>query len=370
VGLAVPESGNVRLATIADLDSLVGLEEAGFATDRFSRSLLRGLIKGPNSAVFVVDPEGAVAGYACITWRKGGRTAYLYSIVVTPALQGKGLGKLLLQRCELEGSSKALTVMRLEVRPDNPTAIAFYERNGYAHVGTSPGYYEDGADALVMEKRLDLTAAAMKLDVPYYSQTFDFTCAPACLMMAMKLFDPSVRFERSLETQIWKEATLAFMTSGLGGCEAFGVAVAGLRRGFHARVIVSSRKPPFLNSVRAHFKKEVIELVHSNLLREAHERGAGIDYRPVTLDDISDGLAAGEVPIVLISLHRMHGFKAPHWVVVTGYDGDGLFVNDPYRVPHDKLGRSPEGLRIPKAEFARMIGYGKEGLRSAVFISR
>ena len=36
--------------------------------------------------------------------------------------------------------------MRLEVRSDNPAAIALYERRGYRRIARLPGFYEDGAD--------------------------------------------------------------------------------------------------------------------------------------------------------------------------------------------------------------------------------
>src|SRR3546814_2094248 len=45
--------------------------------------------------------------------------------------------------------------------------------------------------------------------------------------------------ERALEIRIWREATTIFMTSGHGGCDPYGLAVAANRRGFHAKVYVS-----------------------------------------------------------------------------------------------------------------------------------
>ena len=42
----------------------------------------------------------------------------------------------------------------LEVRADNPRAIALYEKNGYAMIGREEDWYEDGGDALRFEKKL------------------------------------------------------------------------------------------------------------------------------------------------------------------------------------------------------------------------
>jgi ribosomal-protein-alanine N-acetyltransferase len=40
----------------------------------------------------------------------------------------------------------------LEVRSDNPGAIALYEGMGYRYVATRTRYYEDGCDALVYRR--------------------------------------------------------------------------------------------------------------------------------------------------------------------------------------------------------------------------
>ncbi len=42
--------------------------------------------------------------------------------------------------------------LRLCVRLDNDGAIRLYEQEGYLRVGTWTKYYNDGGDALVMEK--------------------------------------------------------------------------------------------------------------------------------------------------------------------------------------------------------------------------
>jgi len=49
--------------------------------------------------------------------------------------------------------------MRLEVRADNVEAKALYTRLGYRPIGSQPAYYDDGMDAVRMEKRLLAQAA-------------------------------------------------------------------------------------------------------------------------------------------------------------------------------------------------------------------
>ncbi|HEY5539043.1 MAG TPA: peptidase C39 family protein [Thermoplasmata archaeon] len=56
-----------------------------------------------------------------------------------------------------------------------------------------------------MERRLrDLRAT----EVPFRHQSFDFTSGPACLLMAMRHFDPSLEVTREREVDLWREANL------------------------------------------------------------------------------------------------------------------------------------------------------------------
>ena len=79
-------------------------------------------------------------------------------------------------------------------------------------------------EALRYEKALAPRLKPSLARVPYYEQTLDFTCGSSALMMAMKSLDPSLRFSRTLELRLWREATTIFMTSGHGGCGPLGLA--------------------------------------------------------------------------------------------------------------------------------------------------
>ena len=61
----------------------------------------------------------------------------------------RGLRAALLLECEKRLKASRL---RLCVRLDNAGAIRLYEQEGYLRVGTWTKYYNDGGDALVMEK--------------------------------------------------------------------------------------------------------------------------------------------------------------------------------------------------------------------------
>lgn len=141
-------------ASLADLVAIEALELAVFPGDRLSRRSLRAFIRSPLRPLIVAKFGKRIAGYALIVLRKGGVGARLYSLAVDPAEGRRGVGRALLQACEHYARAHGREVLRLEVRYDNPSAIALYEKMGYRQFGQYEGYYADGAVALRFEKRL------------------------------------------------------------------------------------------------------------------------------------------------------------------------------------------------------------------------
>lgn len=148
------ESVVVRRTRVNDLDGIVELENRSFKFDLFTRKQYHYLITRANSTAFVLLVGKSIAGSAIILWRKGSTKAHLYTIAVDPKLQGRGLGRKLLDRCLKEARQRECDRFSLEVRADNKPAIALYEKSGYEIVGRAVKYYEDGCDALQMEKQL------------------------------------------------------------------------------------------------------------------------------------------------------------------------------------------------------------------------
>jgi len=268
---------SIRLATPRDLGELTRLEQIAFTADRFTESQIEYLITRAHATILIMETADGVAGSAYLLWRKNLPLARLYNIAINPKFQGQGLGAKLLAECELEAARRRCTVMSLEVRFDNRQAIVFYERHGFSVTEEMPDYYEDGSTGLKMTKPLTVRVSpGLRIKVPYYAQTLDFTCGPASLMMAFKHFVPDITFDRAMEFSLWKEATLVFMTSGLGGCDPFGLALASRRRGFQTRVILSKEKSPFFSSVRLESKREVIRAVGFERKDDRHGSSGGV----------------------------------------------------------------------------------------------
>jgi ribosomal protein S18 acetylase RimI-like enzyme len=368
--MTAPEPTIVRTGTAKDLEDLVRLE-ATFGDDQFPREQIQYLLTKANSTTLILEHEHTVCGSAIMLWRAGSTASRLFSIVIDPGYQGRGFGRKLLEACEEIALQHNCRSLALEVRADNKPAIGLYKAFGYRISGDLPGYYADGSSGLRMVKELPLAKeSAVRLQIPYYAQTLSFTCGPASLMMALGYFNRELELNRSLELKLWKEATLIFMTSGLGGCPPFGLAVAAQRRGLSATVIVSSHRTPFLSSTRGKDKKEVIQLVHEQLVEEADRLGVLAEYRAFRTEDIVAALNRNAVPIVLISSYRLHKVRVPHWVVVTGVDRHHVYIHDPNEGFYLEDVRTAQNVRIPLAEFRRMHGWGSDMMKSVVFIEK
>ncbi len=145
----------VRPATVGDLDALVALEHAAFATDRAERRAIRHAIRSPTMDVLVALLDGDVlVGAAVLERRRASRIARLASIAVAPNRGGLGLGGRLLDVAEETARAHGCDRLRLEVRADNGAGIRLYERRGYTRFAVRPEYYEDGMEAWRYERRL------------------------------------------------------------------------------------------------------------------------------------------------------------------------------------------------------------------------
>lgn len=141
----------LRDATEDDLPALLALE-AGFPGDRLSARQYRHHLRSPCARMRVAVVEGQVAGSSLVLTRAGSRRARLYSIVVDPASRGRGLGRMLAEDALAQARKAGCDRMGLEVRADNASALALYRALGFSEQRRLPGYYDDGADGVRLER--------------------------------------------------------------------------------------------------------------------------------------------------------------------------------------------------------------------------
>ncbi len=367
-----PKQHSIRPAQPADLDALVDIERRCFKTDQLSKRSLRRFIAHETAELLVVeDPTGELLGYALVLFRAATALARLYSLAVLPEARSAGLGRRLVRAAEEVARLRQCAAVRLEVRRSQPAVRGLYVSEGYRELKILEDYYEDHEGAVRMEKALPPDTPTGLRKVPYYAQTLEFTCGPAALMMAMQALDPELELSRRLELQIWREATTIFMTSGHGGCGPYGLALAAHHRGFGVQVIVRDARTMFVDSVRSPEKKAVLELVHEDFHEQIEAEGIAVHHRQAILDDIENALAAGAVPLALISSYRLYGEKSPHWVTVTRTHSGTLYLHDPY-IDLDNHRTALDSMHLPihRQEFERMARYGRSGQHALVVIDR
>jgi len=359
----------IRNAQLTDIDALVALETACFETDRLSRRSFKHWLAADHRALLVAEVTKAVAGYILIIYHPGTRLARIYSIAVFPQYRGLGLAKQLMAAGEQAANEDGRLYLRLEVSVDNTPAIKLYETQGYQKFGIYRDYYQDHKDALRYQKRIRRYRDSLQhRSVHWLRQTTPFTCGPAALMMAMHGINRAYQPSQEEEINLWREATTIFMTSGHGGCHPIGLALAAKRRQFSVEVWLNQTTTLFIDGVRNEEKKQIVELVDTCFKRQAAEQGITLHFANVTQNELITAFKAGAIPVILISTFLLDRKKAPHWVVMSGFDDDCLYMHNPD--PDD--GRQSEidcqFIPIAREDFDRMSCFGKNRLRTAVII--
>jgi ribosomal protein S18 acetylase RimI-like enzyme len=361
----------VRKAGRGDLEALLELEQRVFAIDRLSRRSLRRFLVTPTAEVLVAEEAGRVVGTAIVLLRPRSTIARLYSIAVAPQLSGRGLGKLLLAAAEKAAVGRNCGRMRLEVHHTNAAAIARYRKSGYREFGRHHGYYEDGGDALRFEKRLVPDPAALASAPRYFHQTTDFTCGPACMLMALAWADRKFAPGPTLELQLWREATTIVMGAGPGGCDPYGIAVALRRRGLRPEIHVSRAGPYFLDTVRSADQRRIMRLAQLELQREARLLGIPTRLTPVNESGLMRAFDAGSVAIVLVSGYHMVPRGKPHWIFAFGRSGRHVLMHDPAAIRDDQgMAAAAETYAVPWIAFERVTRMGRDRLSAAIVIRK
>lgn len=137
--------------TEADLDQVMELERAVFLHP-WRRSFFLSDINRPQGSTIVAVEDGFVLGYA-VAW--GTEETHLANLAVSESERGKGVGsKLLAEVVAFAQRSKAES-MYLEVRVSNTIARKFYANRGFVPTFLRKGYYENGEDAVIMEREVE-----------------------------------------------------------------------------------------------------------------------------------------------------------------------------------------------------------------------
>lgn len=148
-----------RPATEADVEALVELVESAYRGDasrvgwtteadllagqRTDREGVAEAVRARDGRLLLVERDGELV--ACCQLERRGQRAYFGMFAVRPALQGAGLGKIVIAEAErIVQSEWGAREMQMTVIRQRGELIAFYERRGYRRTGQmSPFPYGD-----------------------------------------------------------------------------------------------------------------------------------------------------------------------------------------------------------------------------------
>ena len=194
----------------------------------------------------------------------------------------------------------------------------------------------------------------MSLKIPYYAQSAEFTCGPACVLMVFKFFNPRRKLNRSLEFEVWRQCNMI----GVRGADPFGMSVPLLDAGCEVHLATQHRGmiDPDLwkNRLRDHsFTPEDASLAVFGIAensKRALGRGLTVEYGRLMVERVARSLREGFIPIALVHMGVVHQLDIPHWVVVTDAGEDHIAFNDPYPPKGGK------NIRVRREEFQKMLG--------------
>jgi [ribosomal protein S18]-alanine N-acetyltransferase len=138
----------------AHAETLAALHRLCFA-DIWDAAAFTSLLCSPGSVASIAVADEP-AGF--LLWRLLGEEAEIISLGVQPRCRRSGIAGTLLADACAEAVAGGATSLVLEVALDNLPARAFYAAQGFAEVGTRPGYYRRpgaaSADALILRRPL------------------------------------------------------------------------------------------------------------------------------------------------------------------------------------------------------------------------
>jgi ribosomal-protein-alanine N-acetyltransferase len=142
-----------RLATAADLDAVLALEDASF-NNPTSREWYEKELERPDVCfIYVLRTDSHPVAAFCAFWLVA-EQVHINNLAVLPDLRGRGLGTYLLEGIIAEAVHLGAEMLTLEVRHSNEAARRLYQRAGFFQDGLRKNYYTNPVeDALILSRK-------------------------------------------------------------------------------------------------------------------------------------------------------------------------------------------------------------------------
>lgn len=166
--MTAPNGGPIdqRLVSLLRIEAGGAEELAAMHAELFdppwNTAAMQSLLEHPGSTALICKVRSTIgadprpAGFAM--GQLAADEAEILSIGVLPSFQKCGLGRRLVQGLSIALANAGAQRLFLEVAADNAAGIALYDGEGFARVGSRPGYYQRAGaspvDALVLARDL------------------------------------------------------------------------------------------------------------------------------------------------------------------------------------------------------------------------
>ncbi|OQB13840.1 MAG: Acetyltransferase YpeA [Firmicutes bacterium ADurb.Bin193] len=140
------------------IDDIIKLEKQCF-TAPWTKGMFEDELKNSMAHYFIAIEDEKVVGYAgmwCVA-----DEGHITNIAVSPDYRRRRIGTALLQRLVRTANELGLSVIMLEVRRSNISAISLYKNAGFEVVGLRKGYYQNNNEDAVL---MNLTKGLMRND--------------------------------------------------------------------------------------------------------------------------------------------------------------------------------------------------------------
>lgn len=141
----------IKKARVEDLDGVYEIENQSFPFP-WKKEIFEDEFKTSISNIYLAKSQQEILGFI-IFWIVRGEM-HILNIAVHPDQRKNGIGKKLIEFSEKFAKERGVKYCLLEVRESNKTAQKFYEKFSYEFLYKRAKYYEDGEDAIVLQKTL------------------------------------------------------------------------------------------------------------------------------------------------------------------------------------------------------------------------
>jgi len=140
----------IRPARESDLDALHRVDRLVFGRLAYPYFTLRQLIDVHSRHCVVADDGARLRGYCLGALTTRPKTGWVLGLGVLPQSRGAGYGRDLVREAVRRVIADGAREVRLNVDPDNSTAIHLYETLGFRITGFRPHHFGPEADRLIM----------------------------------------------------------------------------------------------------------------------------------------------------------------------------------------------------------------------------